>query len=1018
MLITRVELEEIKNYESGSFEFGPGITAISGPNGAGKTTILEAISWALFDHLPYKKEDFLRRGAKKGSVRVTFVSAIDGREYTVYRDTSTGYYIYDPVTKFKLVEQKQQVGGWIKQHLGVDVTTDLKTLFTSTIGVPQGTFTVDFADLPSKRKVSFDRVLRVDEYQKSSEELRSLVRLIESKEFDLREEIARIEGEVNNLDFLMGERLRYETLTATLKDDLSACEAERVAARVEADRLDGLERAIERLGADTTALRSQIESLRQRKGVLEDEVDQSRRAGEAVSASASGFAAYMESNSRIAELEPQVVTRDEIRRKLSEKERDTFQIEAALSASRERLNRIEADRVEVARLEPLVARQEEAEGRRADLQVRIAELAALSERAAAAELELGALRKTYSDLCKRIDEAEGLKELAERSGPLEAEREALEAQLREMRVALERLSERRKDLTRVRESIARLNGELNTLEKEMEAGLEAEEIASSLSSLESRDQEIMEEVAALRASIDRENRILRSIKGGLCPLLSERCLNMNEGQSLDQFFKLQLGTEQQRLTSAERSRQEVQAKLSAARAALKAASSLSGQRVQRKRLKDDLEINRKELLRIEKEIAATAVSEEQVRSVGERLTRLAQEIRVAQDARSRFESLAILRERQEELKTEGAEKRKAFEVMKERLSSLPGLRDEMAQVESRLADLGDPRGRSRLLLEGLKAEGSIRSELESLEARERELAEQVEALRGNLSAFDDLDGLLTAQRIRRASSEKEYRVYIENQPVASLLEARESRLKALAGELEGSVARFEQLNADLERCTLEYDGRRHVEVKARVEELINRSAHLNSEINSAAQRLEELNSEIDKLLASRRRMEELGRTKERFMMLHSVSDFIRDLLKKAGPFITEAHLQSISIESNQLYREITGNPMVSLRWDMGYEIVLEEEGHERSFASLSGGEQMAAALSVRLALLKELSDMRIAFFDEPTTNMDEERRRNLAQQIGRIKDFDQLFVISHDDAFEGFTDRVVSVRGSSDETRP
>jgi exonuclease SbcC len=98
---------------------------------------------------------------------------------------------------------------------------------------------------------------------------------------------------------------------------------------------------------------------------------------------------------------------------------------------------------------------------------------------------------------------------------------------------------------------------------------------------------------------------------------------------------------------------------------------------------------------------------------------------------------------------------------------------------------------------------------------------------------------------------------------------------------------------------------------------------------------------------------------------------------------------------------------------MGYEIMLEEDGHERSFASLSGGEQMAAALSVRLALLKELSDLRIAFFDEPTTNMDEERRRNLAQQIGRIKDFDQLFVISHDDAFEGFTDRVVSVKGSA-----
>ena len=78
---------------------------------------------------------------------------------------------------------------------------------------------------------------------------------------------------------------------------------------------------------------------------------------------------------------------------------------------------------------------------------------------------------------------------------------------------------------------------------------------------------------------------------------------------------------------------------------------------------------------------------------------------------------------------------------------------------------------------------------------------------------------------------------------------------------------------------------------------------------------------------------------------------------------------------------------------------------ELAFMGVASG--VAAALAVRLALLKELSEVNLAFFDEPTTNMDEERRRNLAQQIGRIKDFQQLFVISHDDTFEGFTDQVI-----------
>ena len=95
--------------------------------------------------------------------------------------------------------------------------------------------------------------------------------------------------------------------------------------------------------------------------------------------------------------------------------------------------------------------------------------------------------------------------------------------------------------------------------------------------------------------------------------------------------------------------------------------------------------------------------------------------------------------------------------------------------------------------------------------------------------------------------------------------------------------------------------------------------------------------------------------------------------------------------------------------------MLEEGGYERSFTNLSGGEQMVAALAVRLALLKQLSNIRLAFFDEPTVNMDEERRRNLAQQIGQVRHFDQLFVISHDDTFEESVDHVVPVKRELEE---
>ena len=117
-----------------------------------------------------------------------------------------------------------------------------------------------------------------------------------------------------------------------------------------------------------------------------------------------------------------------------------------------------------------------------------------------------------------------------------------------------------------------------------------------------------------------------------------------------------------------------------------------------------------------------------------------------------------------------------------------------------------------------------------------------------------------------------------------------------------------------------------------------------------------------------------------------------------------------------MFREIMNTGEQTLKWGDDYSVTLEEDGFERPFASLSGGEQMAAALSIRLALLKQLTDIRVAFFDEPTANMDAARRENLAMQISRITNFDQLFVISHDETFDNFVDHVITVRRDQNES--
>jgi exonuclease SbcC len=1007
MHITRVELENIKNYEAGVFDLEPGVTAICGPNGSGKTTILEAVAWALFDHIPYKKEDFLRRGTKKGWVRVNFVSSIDGREYTVYRDTGNGYYIYDPMTRIRLVEQKNQVGGWIKEHLGVDPSVDLRSLFTSAIGVPQGTFTVDFAEQPSKRKIEFDKVLRVDEYQRCSDELLPFMRFVDAKVGEIREQIARTEMQVAALDDLIVQRRQFNDMMAQLTVELPVLEAERQASREELDRLDNLSREIERLEADEAALVSNIHEAEIRSVALREEVARAQAATDAVERCSEGFKIYTAASARLLELESELTRRDSIKNDLTQIERQQIRLQGSVQNLADKLERVLRDKEELHKLVPIIERQTELEARRRELQVAAGEVAALQERLTATDRDLELLRIEYRDLTHRLEECEKLKALASRTSTLENSRKKFEAELREKQIKLERLAERKAELRRIKEGLAHLVAEIDALEQEMKSVSVSQSLIDSIAPLEDEDRRVTGEIALIRAAVDLDERTLGQIKDGLCPLLAQRCLNMKEGETLDGYFRGRVGADRSKLSTLEARRIELHREIDRARAAIASASAMETMRPQIDKYKQDLELQKSQASALEKEIAALNVSEQDVRHLSDRLQAIDIELRSAHEAKVKFEGAAPLRQRLDNLKGEGARKKELRLDLNQRLTDRVAVKEQLASVEREIEALEDPRGRARALDAMIANEGQLRSALADLEAEDRRMHESMRSLNQTLQVFARLDEDIIAERERRAASERHYRTYIENQPIASLLASKEEEHSRLQDILAMNRTRLEATADKLAAALAGYDGGRHARARVALENAINRASAAAFELSALEQKLEAVGRAIDELSEVKQKLDELLDQKRECEEVQSVSELARDVLKKAAPFITEAHLQSISIEANQLYRDLSGNPFVTLRWDPGYEIILEEAGHDRPFISLSGGEQMVAALAVRLALLKELSDMRIAFFDEPTSNMDEERRHNLAEQIGRIKDFDQLFVISHDDSFEGFTDQMI-----------
>src|SRR5438270_1018779 len=475
MHVTRVELENVKSYGEGArrgdFPFERGTTAIVGPNGAGKTTILEAVAWALFDVLEYKKEDFLRRGAKRGSVRVTFRSDLDERLYTVYCDTGTGYYIYDPELRMKIATGKADVRKWLDQHLRLEPGTDLRALFRSAIGVPQGLFTTDFMQTPTDRKRSFDRLLKVEEYREGAERLRDTANLINERIAEARGRISGAESQLARYDATVAEhksaRERAEELGASLAAfRREAEERERLVAE-----LDEAERRATEARARADRLEVERDSAERRLLDLQGGLEAARRAAGRQRATEADHRANVEATEALRALETEREERDRLRVEAADAARTAASAESDVRRLEESLERSRAARALLAELEKDVATQEELERERERLRDLLAQARAAGERLSRLDAELGALRRAHTDTSRRVHAAEHLAGAGGRADKLESERMGAETRLSRAEQALtsrKHLLSRRREAERERERLRRSVAALEREEREFE----------------------------------------------------------------------------------------------------------------------------------------------------------------------------------------------------------------------------------------------------------------------------------------------------------------------------------------------------------------------------------------------------------------------------------------------------------------------------------------------------------------------------------------------------------------------
>ncbi len=337
----------------------------------------------------------------------------------------------------------------------------------------------------------------------------------------------------------------------------------------------------------------------------------------------------------------------------------------------------------------------------------------------------------------------------------------------------------------------------------------------------------------------------------------------------------------------------------------------------------------------------------------------------------------------------------------------------LKQLETQIQQLDNPKGKQQLLTKTLQPQASVQKQQAELEAAQASGQEQMAAIATRLTAFAQLDEQIQQQQQLKQTHQAGYLLYVQHQQAAQQLEP-------LMAENAGAIATLNQqqnqqaeLEKQLEALIAAFDPAAFSALEQQVAEINSGADQLRGSLPQLKQRLNDLIDQINRLKTTAEKRDTALKELQQSDRIKRFVTFARKVYKAAGPRITERYVHNISREADRLFRELLGRANVALMWSADYEITVQEGAHTRRFINLSGGEQMCAALAVRLALLKVLADIDIAFFDEPTTNMDGQRRAGLAEAIGRIKSFNQLFVISHDDTFEQVTETVIKVTRAS-----
>ena len=337
------------------------------------------------------------------------------------------------------------------------------------------------------------------------------------------------------------------------------------------------------------------------------------------------------------------------------------------------------------------------------------------------------------------------------------------------------------------------------------------------------------------------------------------------------------------------------------------------------------------------------------------------------------------------------------------------------EVELRNLNLDEKRENLKNLLENLELEkekilknqNSIENNLKEIDEYSKKIKEDtnknIEDIKSEIKTFENkLDDL-----------KNPYNEYLKNNILAEdlenlLLKVNKNIKELYSLRVEKNLLKEKVSNLEEKIKNIKID-----ELKEKYDTIKEELNEINKKLGSSQEKIENYKKILEKISSQEERQKKLLVEFKKLENKFNKASLIRNEVGQMGRAISKYMLSGISNIASVNFNKITGRTE-RIEWSNEekdkYTVYLVGQERKIAFEQLSGGEQVSVAIAIRGTMTEYFTNSKFMILDEPTNNLDTERKKLLAEYMGEIlNNLEQSIIVTHDDTFREMAEKIIEL---------